>query len=337
MTVNKSVTEDFCPSIVLNLIVTEPRQSLNETLCNVLMWSPLSSYTVLPKQNGRVAIVTGGTRGIGFETARHLASLGMHVIIAGNEREEGAAAVRKIHEEGTEGTAEFVFVDMTSLKSVRHFVRLFRDRGLPLHVLVNNAGTMMVPERQTEDGFEYHLGLNYLSHFLLTNLLLDLLKRSGKPGCCSRIINTSSATHYAGVVDMEDLNRRIQYSSHGAYSQSKLALVLFTYYLQEQLTASSCSVTVNAVDPGMVDTALYDNLWTLVQLLKKPVAKILFRTPAEGASTAVYAAAASEMEGVGGCYLYNGQKTQSAGVSYDSELQAKLWKKSCQLVGLQEA
>ncbi|XP_063321983.1 dehydrogenase/reductase SDR family member on chromosome X isoform X1 [Pelmatolapia mariae] len=337
MTVNKSVTEDFHPSIVLNLIVTEPRQSLSERLCNVLMWSPLSSYTVLPKQNGRVAIVTGGTRGIGFETARHLASLGMHVIIAGNEREEGAAAVRKIHEEGTEGTAEFVFVDMTSLKSVRHFVRLFRDRGLPLHVLVNNAGTMMVPERQTEDGFEYHLGLNYLSHFLLTNLLLDLLKRSGKPGCCSRIINMSSATHYAGVVDMEDLNRRIQYSSHGAYSQSKLALVLFTYYLQEQLTASSCSVTVNAVDPGMVDTALYDNLWTLVQLLKRPVAKILFRTPAEGASTAVYAAAASEMEGVGSCYLYNGQKTQSAGVSYDSELQAKLWKKSCQLVGLQEA
>ncbi|XP_063321986.1 dehydrogenase/reductase SDR family member on chromosome X isoform X3 [Pelmatolapia mariae] len=303
----------------------------------VSMSSSTEAPAVLPKQNGRVAIVTGGTRGIGFETARHLASLGMHVIIAGNEREEGAAAVRKIHEEGTEGTAEFVFVDMTSLKSVRHFVRLFRDRGLPLHVLVNNAGTMMVPERQTEDGFEYHLGLNYLSHFLLTNLLLDLLKRSGKPGCCSRIINMSSATHYAGVVDMEDLNRRIQYSSHGAYSQSKLALVLFTYYLQEQLTASSCSVTVNAVDPGMVDTALYDNLWTLVQLLKRPVAKILFRTPAEGASTAVYAAAASEMEGVGSCYLYNGQKTQSAGVSYDSELQAKLWKKSCQLVGLQEA
>lgn len=292
---------------------------------------------VLPKQNGRVAIVTGGTRGIGFETARHLASLGMHVVIAGNEREEGAAAVRKIHEERCEGTAEFVFVDMTSLKSVRQFVRLFKDRGLPLHVLVNNAGTMLVPERQTEDGFEYHFGLNYLSHFLLTNLLLDLLKRSGRPGCCSRIINMSSATHYAGFVDMEDLNRRLCYSSHGAYSQSKLALVLFTYYLQEQLTASGFSVTANAVDPGMVDTALYDNLWTLAQMLKKPVAKLLFRTPAEGASTAIYVAAASEMERVGGCYLYNGEKTQSAELSYDSELQAKLWKKSCQLVGLQEA
>uniref|UniRef100_A0A3Q3IWC7 Dehydrogenase/reductase (SDR family) X-linked n=1 Tax=Monopterus albus TaxID=43700 RepID=A0A3Q3IWC7_MONAL len=134
--------------------------------------------------------------------------------------------------------------------------------------------------------------------------------------------------------------------SHGAYSQSKLALVLFTYYLQEQLTAGGFMVTVNAVDPGMVDTALYNNLWSLTQMLKKSVAKTLFRsftsctlcpsqTPAEGASTAIYTVATSEMEGVGGCYLYNGQKTQSSILSYNSELQAELWKKSCELVGLQ--
>ncbi|KAK5875109.1 hypothetical protein CesoFtcFv8_027633 [Champsocephalus esox] len=144
----------------------------------------------------------------------------------------------------------------------------------------------------------------------------------------------SSATHYAGVVQLDDLNRRICYSSHGAYSQSKLALVLFTYYLQEQMMAGGLPVIANAVDPGMVDTALYDNLWSLAQAMKKPVAKILFRTPAEGASIAVYAAAASEMEGVGGCYLYNGEKRQSSPLSYDSELQAELWKKSCELVGL---
>uniref|UniRef100_A0A3B3WZ00 Dehydrogenase/reductase (SDR family) X-linked n=1 Tax=Poecilia mexicana TaxID=48701 RepID=A0A3B3WZ00_9TELE len=231
--------------------------------------------------------------------------------------------------------AEFVFVDLTSLKSVRHFVQKFRDRSLPLHVLINNAGTMLVPERRTEDGFEFHFCLNYLSHFLLTNMLLDLLKTSGREGRCSRIINMASATHYAGEINLEDLNKRVVYSSHGAYSQSKLALVLFTYYLQEQLAAGGFSVTVNAVDPGMVDTALYDNLWTLAQMMKKPVASILFRTPAEGASISVYAAAASEMEGVGGCYLYNGQKTQSSDLSYDSELQTKLWKKSCELVGLQ--
>ncbi|KAM6892682.1 polyprenol dehydrogenase isoform 2-T2 [Lycodopsis pacificus] len=241
------------------------------------MFNRSFTLPVLPKQNGRVAVVTGGTRGMGYETARHLARLGMHVVIAGNERTEGAAAVGRIQEEGVEGKVEFVFLDLTSLKSVRQFAQAFKDRGLPLHVLVNNAGTMMVPERQTEDGFEFHFMLNYLGHFLLTNLLLGTLKRSGRQGCCSRIINMSSATHYAGVVHMDDLNRRICYSSHGAYSQSKLALVLFTYYLQEQLTAGGFPVTVNAVDPGMVDTALYDNLWSLAQTLKRPVAKILFR------------------------------------------------------------
>ncbi|XP_076579975.1 polyprenol dehydrogenase [Chaetodon auriga] len=298
------------------------------------MFNRSFTLPVLSKQNGRVAIVTGGTRGMGFETARHLAHLGMHVVIAGNEREEGAAAVRMIQNDGSQGKAEFMFVDLTSLKSVRQFVQKFKDKGLPLHVLVNNAGTMLVPERKTEDGFEFHFVLNYLGHFLLTKLLLDMLKKAGRQGCCSRIVNMSSATHYAGIMDMEDLNRRICYSSHGAYSQSKLAMVLFTYYLQEQLMAGGFPVIVNAVDPGMVDTALYDNLWTLAQLLKKPVAKTLFRTPAEGASISIYAAAALEMEGVGGCYLYNGEKRQSSDISYDSELQAKLWKKSCQLVGL---
>ncbi|KAF7643283.1 hypothetical protein LDENG_00242350, partial [Lucifuga dentata] len=237
----------------------------------------LSPLTVLPKQNGRVAIVTGGTRGMGFETARHLASLGMHVVIAGNEEEEGRAAIRRIHDDGSEGKAEFLFLDLSSLKSVRHFVKTFKARGLPLHVLLNNAGTMLVPERKTEDGFEFHFGLNYLGHFLLTNLLLDTLKTSGRLGHCSRVINVSSATHYAGVLHMHDLQRRSCYSSHGAYSQSKLALVLFTYYLQDRLTAAGAPVSVNAVDPGMVDTALYDNLWPPAQIMKKQVAKLLFR------------------------------------------------------------
>ncbi|XP_034720839.1 dehydrogenase/reductase SDR family member on chromosome X isoform X2 [Etheostoma cragini] len=291
---------------------------------------------VLSRQDGRVAMVTGGTRGMGYETAKQLAKLGMHVVI-GNNREEGAAAVRRIQEEDSQGNVEYVFVDLSSLKSVRQFAQTFQNRGLPLHVLVNNAGTMMVPEGRTEDGFEIHLGLNYLGHFLLTNLLLDTLKRWGRPGRCARIINMSSATHYAGEMHMDDLNRRRCYSSHGAYAQSKLALVLFTYHLQEQLTAGGFPVSVSAVDPGMVDTALYDNLWSITQALKKPVAKLLFRTPAEGASTSVYAAAASEMEGVGGCYLYNGHRKQSSDTSYDCELQAELWKKSCELVGLQTA
>ncbi|XP_048052909.1 dehydrogenase/reductase SDR family member on chromosome X isoform X2 [Megalobrama amblycephala] len=281
------------------------------------------SFTLpdLPKQNGKVAIVTGGTRGMGFEISRHLVSLDMHVIIAGNEEEEGLAAVKKI-QKLNRGKVEFMYLDLASLKSVRQFVQRYKA----------TAGVMLVPERRTEDGFELHFGLNYLGHFLLTNLLLDVLRKSGKPGKCSRIVIMSSATHYGGRLTLDDLQGRMCYSSHGAYAQSKLALLLFSYHLQDQLWAKGDNVTVNAVDPGMVDTALYDNLCSPAQLAKKPFAKLLFRTPAEGASTAIYAAAASELEGTGGLYLYNGRKTESSALSCDEQLQTKLWKESCALV-----
>ncbi|KAJ8003615.1 hypothetical protein DPEC_G00150180 [Dallia pectoralis] len=291
---------------------------------------------VLPKQNGRVAIVTGGARGMGYETVRHLASLGMHVLIAGNSEEEGLQAVKKIRQDGSEGKVEFAFLDLCSLKSIRQFVQRFDARGLPLHILVNNAGIMLVPEGATENGFELHFGLNYLGHFLLTNLLLDKLKGSGREGSCSRVVTMSSATHYVGRLSMDDLQGRLCYSAHGAYSQSKLALVLFTYHLQERLTAGGFPVTSNAVDPGMVDTDLYNNLCVPARAAKKPVAKMLFRSPAEGASTAILAATATELEGIGGCYLYNGKRTKSAGVTYQRDVQAELWKRSCGLVGLED-
>ncbi|TRY77497.1 hypothetical protein DNTS_035091 [Danionella cerebrum] len=314
----------------------------------------------LPKQSGKVAIVTGGTRGMGYEISRHLVNLDMHVVIAGNEEEEGQAAVKSIQEEFGQGKVEFMFLDLASLTSVRLFVQIYKAKGLPLHVLVNNAGVMLVPERKTEDGFELHFGLNYLGHFLLTNLLLDVLRESGKPGKCSRIVIMSSATHYGGRLTLNDLQGRVHigycsqalqrlaqghrgynmqkgYSSHAAYAQSKLALVLFSYQLQKQLCASGEPLTVNAVDPGMVDTPLYDNLCSPALMLKRPVAKLLFRTPAEGASTAVYASAASELEGVGGLYLYNGRKTESSALSYDERLQTELWNDSCALVGLQKS
>ncbi|XP_007246763.3 dehydrogenase/reductase SDR family member on chromosome X isoform X1 [Astyanax mexicanus] len=306
----------------------------------VLLYQLLhSAFTlpVLPSKSGRVAIVTGGARGMGYETSRHLASLGMHVVIAGNEEDEGLVAVKKIQEQTGQRKVEFMYLDLASLKSVRQFVQRFKARGLPLHVLVNNAGVMLVPERKTEDGFELHFGLNYLGHFLLTNLLLDTLRSSGRSGQCSRIVTISSATHYGGRLNLDDLQRRSCYSSHGAYAQSKLALVLFTYHLQDRLCAQGDPVTANAVDPGMVDTDLYENLCSPAQLAKRPVAKLLFRTPAEGASTAIYAAAASELEGVGGLYLYNGRKTESSVTSYDEQLQGRLWKQSCALVGLQKA
>ncbi|XP_038613018.1 dehydrogenase/reductase SDR family member on chromosome X, partial [Tachyglossus aculeatus] len=286
----------------------------------------------VPLPSGTVAIVTGGTQGIGFSTAKHLARLGVHVIIAGNEDIRGQEAVKKIKEETSNDKVEFLYCDLASMKSIRKFVRQFKAKKCPLHILVNNAGVMMVPQRKTVDGFEEHFGLNYLGHFLLTNLLLENLKKTGSPSYNARVITVSSATHYVGELNIDDLQSSRFYTPQGAYAQSKLALVMFTYQLQQLLTEGGHHVTANAVDPGVVNTDLYKHVFWGTRLVKKITGWLLFKSPDEGASTSLYAALSPELEGVGGCYLYEEERTRSAHLTYDQELQRKLWAQSCKMV-----
>ncbi|XP_070799689.1 polyprenol dehydrogenase [Pituophis catenifer annectens] len=290
--------------------------------------------TVFPLQNGNVAMVTGGIKGIGYHTVKNLARLGMHVIIAGNDEKKGQRSVMKIKEEILNAKVEFLYCDLASMKSIYQFVKEFKAKNFPLHVLINNAAVMLVPEKKTEDGFEEHLGVNYLGHFLLTNLLLDTLKQSGTHSHNARIVTLSSATHYVGELHLNDLQSSCLYSPHGAYAQSKLALVLFSYQLQHLLTLQGSHVTVNVVDPGVVNTDLYQHVCWAAKMVKWMTGWLLLKTPEEGASTSTYAAVSPELEGVGGCYLYNGKRTKSADVSYDDELQKRLWTESCRLVGI---
>nr|KAF6267848.1 dehydrogenase/reductase X-linked [Myotis myotis] len=257
---------------------------------------------VFPRQPGRVAIVTGGTEGIGLATCRRLALLEMHVIIAGNDAAKGREVARKIREETGN----------------------------------QKAGVMMVPQRQTEDGFEEHFGLNYLGHFLLTNLLLDTLRESGRPGRSARVVSMSSATHYVGELALDDLQGRGGYSPHGAYARSKLALVLFTYHLQGLLAAQGSHVTANVADPGVVDTDLYKHVFWGTRLVKKLFGWLFFKTPDEGAWTSIYAAVTPDLEGVGGRYLYNEKDSRSLAVTYDPHLQQELWARSCQMTGIRD-
>ncbi|XP_041055622.1 dehydrogenase/reductase SDR family member on chromosome X isoform X5 [Carcharodon carcharias] len=257
------------------------------------------SLPVFPLQNGKVAIVTGGAKGIGYETAKHLSRLGMHVIIAGNHENQGELSVSRIVKEtGNE-----------------------------------KAAVMLVPQRNTADGFEEHFGVNYLGHFMLTHLLLDTLKQSGSHDLNSRIVTVSSATHYIGELNLNDLQSRHNYSPHGAYAQSKLALVLFSYQLQQRLAAEGSHVTSNVVDPGVVNTDLYKHTSWLFKLCKWLTSWLLFKTSTQGASTVIYAAVSPDLEGAGGSYYVNGQKVKSADISYDEDLQRKLWAQSCNLVG----
>ncbi|XP_072283705.1 polyprenol dehydrogenase [Pyxicephalus adspersus] len=288
----------------------------------------------LPRQDGKVAFVTGGSRGIGYYTAKHLAKHGMHVIIAGNNEADGNEAVRRIQQDTLNEKVEFLFCDLASMKSIRKCVQNFKAKNLDLHVLVNNAGVMLVPESRTEDGFETHFGLNYLGHFLLTNLLLDTLRKSGTCNFNSRIVTVSSATHFAGELNLDDLQTSRCYSSHGAYAQSKLALVLYTYYLQHQLTAGGCYVTTNAVDPGVVNTDLYQHVSWPGRFVKSMTGWLFLKTAEEGASTSIYASISPDLEGIGGCYLFNGQRIKSADVTYNTEVQKKLWTESCKMAAL---
>ncbi|XP_039708143.1 polyprenol dehydrogenase [Pteropus medius] len=230
---------------------------------------------------------------------------------------------------------DFLYCDLASLRSVQLFVDAFKKKNLPLHVLVNNAGVMMVPQRKTADGFEEHFGLNYLGHFLLTHLLLDTLAQSGRAGHSARVVSVSSATHYVGDLDLDDLQSSTCYSPHRAYAQSKLALVLFTYHLQGLLAAQGHHVTANVADPGVVNTDLYRHVFWGTGLLRKLMMSwCFFKTPDEGAWTSVYAAVAPELEGVGGRYLYNERETESLAVTYDPELQRQLWARSCLMAGV---
>ncbi|PNJ07779.1 dehydrogenase/reductase SDR family member on chromosome X isoform X1 [Pongo abelii] len=289
---------------------------------------------VFPPQPDRVAIVTGGTDGIGYCTAKHLARLGMHVIIAGNNDSKAKQVVSKIKEETLNDKVEFLYCDLASMTSIRQFVQKFKVKKIPLHVLINNAGVMMVPQRKTRDGFEEHFGLNYLGHFLLTNLLLDTLRESGSPGHCARVVTVSSATHYVAELNMDDLQSSACYSPHTAYAQSKLALVLFTYHLQRLLAAEGSHVTANVVDPGVVNTDLYQHVFWGTRLVKKLLGWLLFKTPDEGAWTSIYAVLTPELEGIGGRYLYNEKETKSLHVTYNQKLQQQLWSKSCEMTGV---
>ncbi|XP_072470595.1 polyprenol dehydrogenase isoform X3 [Notamacropus eugenii] len=258
----------------------------------------------------------------------------MHVIIAGNNEKDAQEAVKRIKEETLTSKVEFLFCDLASMKSVRQFVKEFKKKNYPLHVLINNAGVMMIPQRKNIDGFEEHFAVNYLGHFLLTNLLLDVLKKTGSPSRNARVVTVSSSTHYVGELNMDDLQSRHCYSPCGAYAQSKLALVLFSYQLQQLLAAEGSHVTVNVVDPGVVNSDLYKHVFWLLKLVKNLTYWFLFKTPDEGAITSIYAAVAPELEGVGGCYLYHENMIKSSDITYDEDLQRKLWAESCKMVGI---
>jgi NAD(P)-dependent dehydrogenase (short-subunit alcohol dehydrogenase family) len=286
--------------------------------------------------SGKVVLITGGTTGLGKESARALGLAGATVIITARSEEKGQAAVAQLTELVPDGDFSFEVMELGSLDSVRAFADRFlasRDR---LDVLLANAGIMAVPYGKTDDGFELQFGTNHLGHFVLVNRLLPLLKASAP----SRIVNLSSAGHFASGIIWDDPNFETKdYSKMDAYGQSKTANILFTVELERRY--GDAGVHAWAVHPGMVMTDLArsftkDDFGDLASRAKKSGMKMPTLVNVDvGASTQVWACASAEALEKPGSYLADRAFAEPSDYANDPELAKRLWVLSEQLVGEQ--
>ena len=268
---------------------------------------------------GRIFLITGANSGIGRETAQALAQMKANVVMVCRNKDKGEAARREIEKKTGNALVDLLLCDLSSLAEVRTLAAEVRNRYGKLHVLVNNAGLFSLSGK-TGDGFEKTFAVDYLAPFLLTNLLLDLLKSSAP----SRIVNVSSVAHFGGHVDLDAIQKGSVPSGWSAYSNSKLALVMFTYELARRLQQTG--VTANCLHPGAVAT----NIWRIPPVVVRPFLK----SAKEGAATSIYLASAPEVEGITGKYFENKSEKKSSEESYDEKKALALWDVTSKIVGI---
>jgi NAD(P)-dependent dehydrogenase (short-subunit alcohol dehydrogenase family) len=273
---------------------------------------------------GKVCVVTGANAGIGMETARGLALMGATVVMVCRDRQRGEAAQREIRQSTGNDAVELMVCDVASQASIRQFATDFKQRHDRLDVLVNNAGVLLRERSLNEDGIESTFAVNHLGYFLVTNLLLDVLKKSAP----SRIVNVSSTAHKYGKIDIGGWVAGRNYSAFGAYANSKLANVLFTYELARRLQGTG--VTANCLHPGGVGTNLFRGLPGFLQSL----IKLVTIGPERGARTSIYLASSPEVEGITGKYFARRRQQKSSDTSHNEEAARQLWEVSEELTGL---
>jgi NAD(P)-dependent dehydrogenase (short-subunit alcohol dehydrogenase family) len=275
-------------------------------------------------------MVTGATAGIGEVTARELARMGATLIGVGRNPEKCQATAQQIKAETGNPDVTFMVADLSSQAEVRRLAEEFKRQYQRLHVLVNNAGAVFNRRQESVDGIEMTMALNHLNYFLVTHLLLDLLKASAP----ARIVNVSSDAHQPARINFDDIEARTRYSGWTMYGQSKLANVLFTYELSRRLEGTG--VTVNALHPGFVATNFGHNNGSLMRMGMKLLQRFAARTPAQGAETSIYLASSPDVEGVTGKYFSDRRAVQSSAASYDQAAARKLWEWSDQMTARAE-
>jgi NAD(P)-dependent dehydrogenase (short-subunit alcohol dehydrogenase family) len=276
---------------------------------------------------GRTVVVTGGTGGIGLATATRLAGLGARVGIVGRDASRAEAAARAIRADGAE--VDVFVADLSVQRDVRSLAEAVLAAYPRLDVLVNNVGGYWATRHVTPDGLERTFAVNHLAPFLLTHLLLDRLRASAP----ARIVTVSSGAQAKGRINLEDLQGARDYNGQRAYNQSKLANVMFTYELAQRLRGSG--VTANVLHPGVVRTAFGQEDSGAWMRLMLPVVRPFMKSPERGADTSVLLASSPDLEDVSGCYFADGRAKRSSRASYDTEVAARLWRASAELVGIE--
>ncbi len=295
----------------------------------------------IPDQSGRTVVVTGANTGLGYHTAAALAVHGARVVLAVRSLDKGNAALSRIVAAKADVDVTLTQLDLSSLASVRRAADELRSTHPRIDLLINNAGVMWTPKELTADGFELQFGTNHLGHFALTGLLLEHMVTV--PG--SRVVTVSSLGHrMRAAIHFDDLQWEHNYSRIGAYGQSKLANLLFTYELQRRLSATQqagkAPTIAVAAHPGGSATELARNVPRILRPLNA-LAPLLFQSAEAGALPTLRAATDPTVEG-GQYYGPDGlgeqrghpKLVQSSAQSHDAELQRRLWSVSEELTGV---
>ncbi len=265
----------------------------------------------IPEQTGRRVLITGANSGIGFHTALKLARKGANVVLACRDRDRGERALKRIQAEAPGAQLQLVILNLASLASIQQVAAEELDRGLPLDLLINNAGVMAPPKRlETQDGFELQFGTNVIGHFALTGLLLPGLERAAAKATSQaerpRVVTVASIAHKRGRIHFADLQSKQTYSPMAAYQQSKLADLMFSLEMERRLVAKASGVISIAAHPGVAETSLFKigsgkGIAGVAERLLQTTLGALFNSDAEGALPTLYAATAPDAVG-GGYY-----------------------------------
>src|SRR5215212_3265738 len=275
----------------------------------------------------KVCLITGATSGIGKATAMGLASMGASVVMVGRDRGRGEAALAEINEQSANASVDLMLADLSSQDEIHGLADNFKEAYPRLDVLVNNAGVFRSRRITTADGMEMTFAVNHLAYFLLTDLLLDVLKASAP----SRIVNVASGEQRNGTIDFDDLQGEKGYKGAKAYSQSKLATVLFTYELARRLEGTG--ITANCLHPGVVGTNLGSGVSGIFGFMVRALTPLM-KSPQKGAETSIYLASSPEVEGLSGRYFVKKDEARSSDVSYDERIASRLWEVSTELTSL---